>query len=283
MDRVCRVCGAVLVKKPGPGRWPSTCEDHRGKRPRLELSAEERRERAVRAARKRREAWQSPEMKAKAAERARAAASARWGKHVRCARNCGHPAAPSPSGAMPRWCSDCADDPLACKWEGCDAIVGTRGDRGANPKWCAQHARERRRLVPKDNLALKCGDSDCERPVRARGLCSMHWKRERHAEIGYKPQPFDGDRMRRHYERRTWQKSGERVTIAGLRQRDGDVCGICGEPIDFTLSGRHPMGRSVDHVLPRAKGGAHTWANCQLAHLRCNLSKGARVLDSVVA
>jgi 5-methylcytosine-specific restriction endonuclease McrA len=36
------------------------------------------------------------------------------------------------------------------------------------------------------------------------------------------------------------------------------------------------MGPSLDHIVPVSLGGTHTWANVQLAHLRCNVSKGNR-------
>lgn len=166
---------------------------------------------------------------------------------------------------------------VPCQWVGCDVSLPVKAGPGRMSKWCATHRAEKKRLEPKDNLARECSYPDCARPVRARGLCSMHWKRARADEIGHAKQSFDGERMRRHYERRTWQRSGESVTVAGLRERDGDCCGLCGDVIDFSLSGRDPMGRSVDHVLPRSRGGAHTWDNCQLTHLRCNLSKGATV------
>lgn len=169
-----------------------------------------------------------------------------------------------------------------CQWLGCGEVLREAGGKRPS-KWCAEHRRERKRIESPDNLARECSEADCTRPVRARNVCSMHWKRLRADEIGHTKQSFDGDRMRRHYERRTWQKAGENVTVAGLRERDGDACGICGMPIDFSLSGRNALGRSVDHVLPRSKGGAHSWANTQLAHLRCNISKGAKIPDSVTA
>lgn len=34
---------------------------------------------------------------------------------------------------------------------------------------------------------------------------------------------------------------------------------------------------SVDHIVPLAKGGLHSWDNVQLAHFKCNTLKGARV------
>lgn len=274
MERKCVVCGDPLVKKPGPGRWPTRCASHRIRVSRS-MTPEERSASAARAAQKRWETWRKPGMKAAASARAKSGAAARWAGHVSLARGCGHPVDKSQSGAMPRWCTDCLGAPVACRWDGCSVVVGAMGARGARKKWCAAHRLEKSRMESRDNFSRQCSDVDCVRPVRARGLCSMHWKRARAAEIGYKPQPFDGARMRRHYERRTWQKSGENVTVDGLRARDGDDCGICGDPIDFALSGREKWGRTVDHVIPRAKGGAHTWGNCQLAHSFCNLSKGA--------
>jgi 5-methylcytosine-specific restriction endonuclease McrA len=54
----------------------------------------------------------------------------------------------------------------------------------------------------------------------------------------------------------------------GIRQqvydRDGHRCVICGSPRDLTL----------DHWIPRAKGGAHSVANCQTMCRSCNHAKG---------
>lgn len=48
------------------------------------------------------------------------------------------------------------------------------------------------------------------------------------------------------------------------------VCHICGRPVDKTLSGRDPLGPSIDHLIPVAAGGTHDRANLRLAHQRCN-------------
>lgn len=63
--------------------------------------------------------------------------------------------------------------------------------------------------------------------------------------------------------------------------RDLGICWICEHPVDPTL--RHPdrMRRSLDHVIPIAKGGPHTMNNVAIAHLRCNISKNDKVLDRV--
>lgn len=59
-------------------------------------------------------------------------------------------------------------------------------------------------------------------------------------------------------------------------ERDDWVCQICQEPIDRTAKAPHPLSPSLDHRRPLARGGDHTRANCQAAHLRCNVRKHAK-------
>jgi 5-methylcytosine-specific restriction endonuclease McrA len=51
-------------------------------------------------------------------------------------------------------------------------------------------------------------------------------------------------------------------------RRDSHTCQYCGSTKHLTL----------DHVLPRSKGGTHTWDNVVAACERCNASKGDRLL-----
>ena len=60
-------------------------------------------------------------------------------------------------------------------------------------------------------------------------------------------------------------------------KRDGWVCGICGEPVNKDLGYPDPESASLDHIIPLATGGTHTWDNVQLAHLRCNVEKRDRI------
>lgn len=53
--------------------------------------------------------------------------------------------------------------------------------------------------------------------------------------------------------------------------RDKGVCGICGKRVDVKSKWE------VDHIIPISKGGAHAYANVQLAHQVCNRSKNARL------
>ena len=51
-------------------------------------------------------------------------------------------------------------------------------------------------------------------------------------------------------------------------------CGICHEPIDYTITDHlDPMAYVVDHIIPLNKGGTDTIDNKTAAHRSCNRSK----------
>ncbi len=52
--------------------------------------------------------------------------------------------------------------------------------------------------------------------------------------------------------------------------RDGHRCQYCGSPAE-----------SIDHVVPRSRGGTHTWDNVVAACRRCNTRKEDRMLHEV--
>lgn len=68
----------------------------------------------------------------------------------------------------------------------------------------------------------------------------------------------------------------ERIGRDEIGDRDGWICGLCEEAVDQDLRYPDPMSGSLDHRVPIVAGGRHTRDNLQLAHLGCNLSKGAR-------
>ena len=73
--------------------------------------------------------------------------------------------------------------------------------------------------------------------------------------------------------RSTTQRDGARAAIKRTRA----ACGICGEPIDYTLPYRDPRAFVVDHVIPLDAGGPDTLSNMQAAHRSCNRAKSNRV------
>ena len=58
------------------------------------------------------------------------------------------------------------------------------------------------------------------------------------------------------------------VDINVVAQRDGWCCGICGKRVTRATW-------SLDHIVPLSKGGGHTYENVVLAHLACNVKRGA--------
>lgn len=60
------------------------------------------------------------------------------------------------------------------------------------------------------------------------------------------------------------------LTRAGLMHRDGYRCAYCGGKAE-----------TVDHVIPRSRGGAHSWENCVASCAKCNHRKADRLLSEL--
>jgi 5-methylcytosine-specific restriction endonuclease McrA len=63
-----------------------------------------------------------------------------------------------------------------------------------------------------------------------------------------------------------WRRShGPVWSRRGVLERDHRICAYCGR-----------SATTIDHVLPRSRGGANTWLNTVAACGRCNQRKGDR-------
>lgn len=60
------------------------------------------------------------------------------------------------------------------------------------------------------------------------------------------------------------------LTREGLMCRDGYRCAYCGSKAD-----------TIDHVMPRSRGGAHSWQNCVACCSKCNHRKADRMLTEL--
>ncbi|WP_281689046.1 HNH endonuclease [Pseudonocardia thermophila] len=60
------------------------------------------------------------------------------------------------------------------------------------------------------------------------------------------------------------------MTRAGVLRRDGRRCAYCSRRAD-----------TIDHVIPRSRGGTHTWENCVAACRACNSRKADRLLEEL--
>jgi 5-methylcytosine-specific restriction endonuclease McrA len=60
------------------------------------------------------------------------------------------------------------------------------------------------------------------------------------------------------------------MTRAGVLRRDRRNCAYCGRRAD-----------TIDHVVPRSRGGTHSWENCVAACRPCNSRKADRMVDEL--
>lgn len=56
-------------------------------------------------------------------------------------------------------------------------------------------------------------------------------------------------------------------------ERDNWTCRLCGDPVDPTAEVPEHLAPTLDHILPLAQGGDHSYANVQCAHFICNARK----------
>jgi HNH endonuclease len=67
------------------------------------------------------------------------------------------------------------------------------------------------------------------------------------------------------------------IDIHDLGRRDAWTCWVCGGAVDPDSPPGSPHAPSVDHVIPRARGGTNDPGNLRLAHRRCNGQRGSRL------
>nr|WP_255426751.1 HNH endonuclease [Pseudonocardia sp. C8] len=60
------------------------------------------------------------------------------------------------------------------------------------------------------------------------------------------------------------------MTRAGVLRRDGRRCAYCTRRAD-----------TIDHVVPRSRGGTHSWDNCVAACRACNSRKADRLVEEL--
>lgn len=160
--------------------------------------------------------------------------------------------------------------PLVCR--GCGEEMPI--DVARNRKFCGAGCAEAYRAQALD----RCTAPGCDKPVRARGLCHPHWRREARAE-GREANPEWDERRRANWNKRMQVvRAGEAIDRFAIFDRDSWVCGICAEPVDPALAWPHPRSVSIDHIVPLALGGEHSEGNVQCSHLVCNEIKGVSML-----
>lgn len=155
----------------------------------------------------------------------------------------------------------------------CSTRCQGRYDRGSpHVKSCSECGNE---FVPHQKTAI-CSD-ECKKAREKRQ------SREAHRRY-WESDPEYRRKLRLHYLKRKRLLSEavcEVFTHEEIFERDGWVCQICHQPIDRDVEWPAPGSVSLDHIVPLSRGGEHTRANTQAAHLGCNCSKNARGTDQL--
>jgi 5-methylcytosine-specific restriction endonuclease McrA len=151
----------------------------------------------------------------------------------------------------------------------CDACkVIADGERREKDRQRARRAEwlRERRAVDRDFVA--------ESDRRAR-----EWRKanaERHAEGSARRRkqwraanPERARELWQRYQARKLAAFVEDVNPLVVLERHDGICGICGDDVD-------PLRFDVDHIVPLARGGEHSYRNTQPAHPSCNYRKGAK-------
>lgn len=107
------------------------------------------------------------------------------------------------------------------------------------------------------------------------GYCSHECKKKNENRRGHKAKSKDTHRKRAQRYGVAYDGS---ITLQRLIKRDGLKCCICGGECDLNdhewAENFGPTYPTIDHIIPMAQGGSHTWDNVQIAHAICNSKKG---------
>lgn len=132
-----------------------------------------------------------------------------------------------------------------------------------------------------DGLSSRC--QSCDR-ITARAYYRAHKEESRLATIEWQKRNPEKRReiarnhakrfRRAHPERARARK--DRTDFNAILAEHGMVCHIC--------SGEIQQGDlHFDHIVPLSRGGAHARDNIKPAHARCNLRKGAKLMEELAA
>lgn len=152
-----------------------------------------------------------------------------------------------------------------CEFCGDSFMPKKRDAKYCPDKWCGQAAYERRKALGQE--LPKSFDVSCDG-------CG----------IKFTAKKFDARWCSKTCANRHWgnvRARQARVREAGsyadrdVFVRDNWVCYLCGGLIDAELPRTDPMGATIDHVVPLARGGDDSLENVRAAHFSCNVRKGS--------
>lgn len=156
--------------------------------------------------------------------------------------------------------------------------------KDSDPKRFAEQAREsnyrtywanRETRLKRSKEYREANREALQQRKRAYYLANQAWI----AEKGRQYRKANPDKVAmRNMTRRALKHSAavEKVNPFEVYERDAWICHICKKAVDPQRRFPDPLAASLDHIVPLAKGGEHSYGNCATAHLSCNCRKGAK-------
>ena len=205
-------------------------------------------------------------------------------------------------GPVPTRCPSCTlprqRGPLTKICPGCGKEHGRTGTRGPIPDRCPDCVTKR---GPRRSVCCDCGTEWFQEKAGRPSLRCPTCRLEHYRRVGresYTPRVQDsracGHCAAEFIPTQPWQrfcspvcadrrsihpKIVDRFDRAEVFERDGWKCHICGEPVAQGADGRkHPMAPTLDHIIPIALGGEHSYLNTACAHRICNIRKSTHLL-----
>jgi 5-methylcytosine-specific restriction endonuclease McrA len=185
--------------------------------------------------------------------------------------HCGAPFAQTGPGRPRSWCFTCLPpygDAVASEYMRTAVALNAYAKTGAHVMGCCGRIDHRSPIGPRLSevgpevrSCIHCG-ADFPAKQGKHKACSAAcikaaWRKTETGKA-YKKRHANNNRVSQR----------ERIAV-----RDKHRCALCGKRVDMRISFPDPMCATIDHVVPRARGGGDEDANLQLAHFVCNASK----------
>lgn len=153
----------------------------------------------------------------------------------------------------------------------CSSRCATRASRGTPRfKVCVECGKEFEPLnkgIDKNTCSVSCESK------KIRKLRREYYANQMASNPGFVLRVRSAEYKRKSRKRNAFVEDVDRDFVM---KRDKWICHLCGEKIPASAKWPSGLFGTLDHVIPLAAGGLHSYANVKAAHLSCNCSKRDR-------